>query len=185
MEVVELKITNPHDREAVAKQVADAIANAIAGAEKKQEETRKEWKSDVDNMDAEEVEAVTMSEEFKAFNDELGKKIADLNEFIENNRKSWNCAAVVAITAIKGRTIAGGGVTVVGRGDAVGAACERIVKHDGLIEMITHIQKKREALAYLELWRAQKSPKRPTARKPTPTKPRPKNQKTNLNTIQP
>lgn len=156
MEVVEVKITNPRNREEVAKQVAEAIANAIAGAEKKQEETREELKSEVDNMDAEEVEAVTMTEEFKAFNDEISKKVADLNEFIENNRKSYNCAAVIAITAIKGRTTAGGGVTVVGRGDAVGAACERIVEHDGLIDMITHIQKKREALAYLETMAAAK-----------------------------
>lgn len=156
MEVVELKITNPKDREAVAKQVAEAIANAIAGAEKKQKETREELKSDVDNMDAEEVEGVTFSEEFKAFNEEISKKVADLNEFIENNRKSWNCAAVIAITAIKGKTTAGGGVTVVGRGDAIGAACERIVEHDGLIDMITHIQKKREALAYLETMAAAK-----------------------------
>lgn len=111
MEVVELKITNPHDREAVAKQVADAIANAIAGAEKKKEETREELKSDVDNMDAEEVEEVeevTMTEEFKAFNDEISKKVADLNEFIENNRKSYNCAAVIAITAINGKNYRGG-----------------------------------------------------------------------------
>lgn len=182
MEIVELKITNPNDREAVAKQVAEAIANAIAGAEKKQEETRKEWKSDVDNMDAEEVEAVTMSEEFKAFNDELGKKIAVLNEFIENNRKSWNCAAVVAITAIKGKSTAGGGVTVVGRGDAVGAACERIVEHDDLMDMIRTSRKSVRPWHTSKPWRPQKSP---TTRRPTTTKPRLKNQITNLNPIQP
>lgn len=157
MEVVELKITNPHDREAVVKQVAAAVVNLMAGAEKKQATNDEELKSEADDLDAEELEAVTMSEEFKAFNDELGKKIEDLNEFIENNRKSWNCAAVIAVTAIKGKNTEGGGVTFVGRGDAVCGAVDRILDNDHLADMVEHIQKKRQALAYLAAVAAKKA----------------------------
>lgn len=157
MEVVELKITNPNDREAVAKQVAAAVVNLMAGAEKKQAATDEELKTDADDLDTEELEAATMTEEFKAFNKELGEKIEDLNNFIEANRKSWNCSAVVAVTAIKGKNTEGGGVTFVGRGDAVCSAIDMILGNEDLSNMVEHLQKKREALAYLAAVAAKKS----------------------------
>lgn len=152
MKVVEIKITNPQDREAVAKEVGSTIADVLAGVANKQKKSDKmseELKSDVDGMDGEEIEALTLTDDFKAYNEELGKKVNDLNEFIDKNHKRYNGGIVIGVASITGKSTVGGGATFIGRGDAILAALERIMDEDQLCAMVERILSRRHILKHI------------------------------------
>lgn len=153
MEVVEVHIKNPHDRDAIIKEVGEAVAKVLdkvgTGAEA-QKSYPEELKSDVDNMDLETMEAVCASIEFETFNNELRAKINDLNQFVIDHQKEWNCALIVSAVAIRGKGGCGGGVTYVGRNDAMDSAIELILSKEDLCAKIEHTQMKARAIGYLE-----------------------------------
>lgn len=160
MEVVNVQIKNPHDRNAIIKKVGEAVAKILdkigtgANAHKSYPE---ELKSDVDNMDMETIEAVCASIDFETFNNELRAKIEDLNQFVINNQKSWNCALIVSAVAIRGKGGCGGGVTYVGRNDAIDSAIELILDEEDLCAKIEQTQIKSRAVEALSALEASKN----------------------------
>ncbi|MBD5210995.1 MAG: hypothetical protein HDS77_06995 [Bacteroidales bacterium] len=122
MEVIKLKIENPNDRKAVAKQVGDAVAEAIDRIESSKRHMPEEFKTDVDNVDAETLEAISWSEEFKEFQSGLRERVNSLTEYIQSHRKEWNCSFVASVVAISGMESFGGGVAYAGRGDSLKVA---------------------------------------------------------------
>lgn len=150
MEVVEINIENPQDRETVAKQIADVIAQCAAKKQSENSELPDELRTDVDNADSEAIEAITESAEFKTFNRELKQRINSLNEFVNQHRKAYNCGIIISAIAVSGQQVSGGGVTYVGRGDAIAHAIDRIVDEDVLSEHIAKNLTKRYLLELLE-----------------------------------
>lgn len=150
MEVVEVKITNPKDREAVAKQVGEAVAKIIGQVESEsKKEIDEDLKTDVDNMDDATLEAVTASDDFQAWNEQIKTKINELNELFTANRKAWNCGIIISAISICGKESAGGGMTFVGRGDAISCAIGRILDNEQLSAIVEHKQMKARALEFL------------------------------------
>lgn len=150
MEVVEINIENPQDREAVAKQIADVIAQCAAKKQSENSELPDELRTDVDNADSEAIETITESAEFKAFNRELKERVNSLNEFVNQHRKAYNCGIIISAIAVNGQSVSGGGVTYVGRGDAIARAIDRIVDEDVLSEHIAKSVTKRHLRELLE-----------------------------------
>lgn len=150
MEVVEVKITNPKDREAVAKQVGEAVAKIIGQVESEsKKEIDEDLKTDVDNMDDETLEAVTASDDFQAWNEQIKTKINELNELFMANRKAWNCGILISAVSITGKSSFGGGLTFIGRGDAVGNCISQILDNEHMSALVEHKQMKARALEFL------------------------------------
>lgn len=150
MVVVEIHITDPQDREAASKQIADAIAQCAAKKQSENSELPDELRTDVDNADNEAIETITESAEFKAFKRELKERINSLNEFVNQHRKAYNCGIIISAIAVNGQSVSGGGVTYVGRGDTIARAIDRIVDEDVLSEHIAKNVAKRHLRELLE-----------------------------------
>lgn len=150
MKVLEVKISDPKDSAAIAREVGEAVAKAIAEVNGKQEERPEELRTDVDDADNDALEAIIHTPEYEAFYKELTAKILDLDEFVERNRKAYNCSCVVAATTISGKFKNGGGVTMVGRGDSIRYSVERILDNEDLSGMISSIQCIRQSAAQLK-----------------------------------
>lgn len=150
MEVVEINIANPQDRETVAKQIADAIAQCASKKQAENSEIPDELRTDVDNADLETIETITESAEFKAFNRELNERVNSLNAFVNQHRKAYNCGIIISAIAVNGQHVSGGGVTYAGRGDVIARAIDRIVDEDVLSEYIAKSVAQRHLRELLE-----------------------------------
>lgn len=136
MEVRKVKIENPNDREAVAKQIGEAVADIIASAESAKSTIPEERKTDVDDIDGKTLKAKMESEEFKTFEAGLMERINSLSEYIDAHQKEWNCSFIASIIAINGKENRAGGVAFTGRADSIKHAMQQILEEKQLRPLV-------------------------------------------------
>lgn len=142
VKTIEVNISNLRSPEA-AGQLGQAILSAIAESTR---EIPDESKTAVDGLDSDAFRAVKETAEYKAFAKEFNDKINDLNDFVNSHQKAYNCAIVIASTAICGDDLHSGSLAVSGRGDAIREAFCEILGNDDMREILERIQAKRRLI---------------------------------------
>lgn len=143
VKTIEVNISNLRSPEA-AGLLGQAILSAIAESTR---EIPDESKTAVDGLDRDAFRAVKETAEYKAFAKEFNDKINDLNDFVNAHQKAYNCAIVIASTAICGDDLHSGSLAVSGRGDAIREAFYEILGNDDMREILERIQAKRRLAA--------------------------------------
>lgn len=145
IKVIEVKVPDLSATEA-AGQLGQAILSAIAESTR---ENPDESKTAVDGLDSDAFRAVKETAEYKAFAKEFNDKINDLNDFVNAHQKAYNCAIVIASTAICGDDLYSSGLAVSGRGDAISEALYEILGNDDMREILERIQANRRLIDIL------------------------------------
>lgn len=125
MKIIEVKINKDGD---IAKQVGEAVADAIANENSNVDDTVIE----ADNLNRDEMQKMSETEEFQQFHSEIATKANELIELIDANKPKYGRSIVLGVTFAHGAENNYGQAACCGRGDSVGASLQRIVEHSDL-----------------------------------------------------
>lgn len=125
MKIIEVKINKDGD---IAKQVGEAVAAAIAKENSNVDDTIIE----ADNLNRDEMQEMSETEEFQQFHNEVATKANELIELISANKPKYGCSIVLGVTFAHGAENNYGQAACCGRGDSVDASLRRIVEHSDL-----------------------------------------------------
>lgn len=124
--VINVDIDATAGRDAIAAKIGKAVIDAIASGKKEKSEAVKTVDCDTDDMDDEALKALTDSDEYKRYIDELKLRTDALQTLIDEHQTKYNCAVVIGLIPVCGRDTHGMQVLLSGRGDSVAYAARHI-----------------------------------------------------------
>lgn len=123
--VIKVEIERGAAKEDVARQIGDAVAEAIGTAETEDDGIVTETAAD--NLDRKAIEELKETEDFKAFYDEVTRRVNGLVNLIHANEAKYNCSVVIGVTTAMDKADNLGGMAMAGLHDSLHETFKRIL----------------------------------------------------------